>query len=190
MVCQACGGPVGPDVKFCAHCGAQVVAPPPQYAPPAYGAPSQQYAYVPPPMMMSRVQHHLQTLGTLWLVYAAYRVVTGLFGMFFVRAVMYRRWNGWNGGGFPFGHHGFMYGPPWMQLMPAIVSFLVIGSVLAAVVGYSLLTRRTWGRVLAIVAAVLVLFKPILGTALGIYTLWVLAPALSGMEYDAIAEPD
>jgi hypothetical protein len=136
-------------------------------------------------MIVPRVQRHLQTLGTLWLVYAAYRVVTGLFGMFFVRAVMVHRWNN----GFPFGHHGFMYGPPWMQLMPVIMAFLVLGSILAAVVGYSLLTRRTWGRVLAIVAAVLVLFKPVMGTALGIYTLWVLAPALSGMEYDSIAEP-
>ncbi|MBS1799738.1 MAG: zinc ribbon domain-containing protein [Acidobacteria bacterium] len=189
MVCQACGGPVGPDVKFCARCGAQVAAPPPaQYAAPAYGAPQQQYAYVPPPMMMvSRVQRHLQTLGTVWLVYAAYRVVMGLFGMFFVRAVMYRRWSG---GGFPFGHHGYMFGPPWMHLMPVIMAFLVVGSVLAAVVGYSLLARRTWGRVLAVVAAVLVLFKPVMGTALGIYTLWVLAPAVSGIEYDAIAEPD
>jgi hypothetical protein len=26
------------------------------------------------------------------------------------------------------------------------------------------------------------------GTALGIYTLWVLAPMASGMEYDAIAD--
>jgi hypothetical protein len=42
--------------------------------------------------------------------------------------------------------------------------------------------------VLAIVAGVLVLFKPVLGTALGIYTLWVLAPSVSAMEYDAIAD--
>ena len=186
MVCQACGGPVGPDVKFCAHCGAQVAAPiPPQYAaPPAYGAPPPQYAYTPP-MMVSRVQRHLQTLGTLWLAYAAYRVATGLLGLFFVRAAMSHRWND----GFPFGRHGFLFGPPWMHLMPVIMGFLVVSSIFAAIVGYSLLTRRTWGRVLAIVAAVLVLFKPVMGTALGIYTLWVLAPALSGMEYDSIAEP-
>jgi hypothetical protein len=135
-------------------------------------------------MIVPRVQRHLQTLGTLWLVYAAYRVVTGLFGLFFVRAVIHHRWSS----EFPFGPHGYMSSPPWMHLMPVIMAFLVLGSIVAAIVGYSLLTRRTWGRVLAIVVAILVLFKPILGTALGIYTLWVLAPALSGMEYEAISE--
>jgi hypothetical protein len=42
---------------------------------------------------------------------------------------------------------------------------------------------------LTIVLAVLALFKFPFGTALGIYTLWVLAPATSAMEYDSMAEP-
>ncbi|WP_260703025.1 zinc ribbon domain-containing protein [Edaphobacter flagellatus] len=184
MVCQACGGPVGPDVKFCAHCGAQVLqqqtppqhVPPPQYA--AYPPPA--YPPYPPMMVAPRVQRHLQTLGTLWCVYAAYRIVEGIIGMFFLRAFMYRRWNN----GFPFGH-----GAPWMHLMPVIAGFTVMAAIFAVFVGYSLLTRKTWGRVLGIVAAVLVLFKVPFGTVLGIYTLWVLAPSTSGMEYDSIAEP-
>jgi uncharacterized membrane protein HdeD (DUF308 family) len=75
-----------------------------------------------------------------------------------------------------------------MQLMPVIIVFLVASALFGLFVGYSLLTRQSWGRVLAIVAGVLVLFKPVLGTALGIYTLWVLAPSVSAMEYDAIAD--
>lgn len=42
-------------------------------------------------------------------------------------------------------------------------------------------------RVLAIVAAILSLIRPITGTALGIYTLWVLASSASRVEYEAIA---
>ena len=42
--------------------------------------------------------------------------------------------------------------------------------------------------VLAIIAAILALLKFPIGTALGIYTLWVLAPGASGLEYDAIAD--
>jgi hypothetical protein len=42
--------------------------------------------------------------------------------------------------------------------------------------------------VLAIVVAILTLLKFPFGTALGIYTLWVLAPSMSGAEYEAIAE--
>jgi hypothetical protein len=40
----------------------------------------------------------------------------------------------------------------------------------------------------AIIAAILALIKFPFGTALGIYTLWVLAPGASGLEYDAIAD--
>ena len=35
---------------------------------------------------------------------------------------------------------------------------------------------------------ILTLLKPLLGTALGIYTLWVLAPSASGAEYKAIED--
>jgi hypothetical protein len=45
---------------------------------------------------------------------------------------------------------------------------------------------RYWSR--AIVAAILALIKIPFGTGLGIYTLWALAPAASGAEYDAIAD--
>jgi hypothetical protein len=43
--------------------------------------------------------------------------------------------------------------------------------------------------VLAIVTAFLTLIRPFTGTALAIYTLWVLLPGASGQEYDQIAEP-
>jgi hypothetical protein len=77
----------------------------------------------------------------------------------------------------------------WLgSLWPLIVVATVFAAALALVSGYSLLTRRPWGRVLAIIAAILALIKFPLGTALGIYTLWVLAPGASGLEYDAIAD--
>src|ERR1700761_595793 len=80
MVCQACGTPVAEGVHFCSKCGAQVVATQPVHAqPPTYPQP-------PIPMFMSRVQRNLQTLGILWCVLGVYRVVTGLFGIFFLRA--------------------------------------------------------------------------------------------------------
>jgi len=183
MVCQACGSAVEPGGRFCPRCGAQFAAAPPQ-APP----PPPQYASYPPYAVapyIPRVQRHLQTLGTLWCVYAAYRILSGLFGLFVFRAMT---WRGW-GNDWPLSrHHWGWGGPPWMQLMPVIIVFLVASALFGLFVGYSLLTRQSWGRVLAIVAGVLVLFKPVLGTALGIYTLWVLAPSVSAMEYDAIAD--
>jgi hypothetical protein len=73
-------------------------------------------------------------------------------------------------------------------LLPVIAVYTVVMAGLALFVGYSLLTRRPWGRTLAIVVGILSLLKPFFGTALGIYTLWVLAPGASGLEYDAIAD--
>ena len=40
--------------------------------------------------------------------------------------------------------------------------------------GYGLLKRRSWGRLLALIVGVLNLMNFPLGTALGVYTLWVL----------------
>lgn len=178
MVCQACGAAVVQGVAFCSQCGTQVLAPPAAYA--GYPPPM-------PPMYLpsTRVQRHMQTLGILWCVFGGYRVLVGLIGMFFLKAMALRgfgdsRWGYGDGG--PFGSH-FM-----AALVPFIAVYTAVVVALAFFVGFSLLTRKPWGRTLAIVAGCLSLLKPIFGTALGIYTLWVLAPAASGDEYERIAD--
>jgi hypothetical protein len=176
MVCQACGTPVAEGVHFCSKCGAPVVATQPMYAHPSM------------PMYVPRVQRNLQTLGILWCVLGVYRVVTGLMGILFLRAFTTHN----------FGDDGWMFGsrhwhgpftPMWMGgLWPAIAVATVFAAALALIAGYGLLNRRPWGRIVAIIAAILALIKFPFGTALGIYTLWVLAPGASGLEYDAIAD--
>ena len=47
----------------------------------------------------------------------------------------------------------------------------------------------SWARILAIILAFLSLIHVPFGTALGIYTLWVLLPASSEQEYQRIARP-
>lgn len=177
MVCQSCGAAVAEEVRFCPKCGAQVTA-----AQPAYGAyPPAMPMYRP----MPRVQRHLQTLGILWCVFGVYRIVAGFFGMIFFRAVSMHRF----GGEWPFGHYGGSFGPSWMGAMLPVIAFVaVVAAALALLVGWSLLTRKPWGRTIAIIVAILSLLKFPFGTALGIYTLWVLAPVASGAEYDAIAD--
>jgi zinc-ribbon domain len=178
MVCQACGTSVAEGVHFCSKCGAQVTTAPPVYA--AYPQP-------PMPIYIPRVQRNLQTMGILWCVLGVYRVVSGLVGIIFLRAFTTHN----------FGDDGWMFGGRWHGpfnpgmmggLWPLIAVATVFTAALALITGYSLLTRRPWGRPLAIVAAILALLKFPIGTALGIYTLWVLAPGASGLEYDAIAD--
>jgi hypothetical protein len=176
MVCQACGAPLAEGVHFCSRCGARIAI-----AQPAYAAYPQ-----PVPMLMPRVRRHLQTLGILWCVFGAYRILGGLIGMLVLKVVTLRTF----GSDWPFNsHYHGSFGPPWLgSLLPFIAVYTVIMAGLAVLVGYSLLTRRPWGRTLGIVVGILALLKPFLGTALGIYTLWVLAPSTSGFEYDALAD--
>jgi hypothetical protein len=49
---------------------------------------------------------------------------------------------------------------------------------------WGLLERQPWARILGIVVGFLALIRFPFGTALGIYTLWVLLPESSGREYD------
>jgi hypothetical protein len=175
MVCRACGTPIAEGVHFCSKCGAQVVMVQPMYAQP------------PMPMFLPRVQRNLQTLGILWCVLGVYRVISGLIGIIFLRAFTTHN----------FGNDAWMFGgrfhgafpPMWMAgLWPVIAVTTIFAAVLALAAGYGLLNRRPWGRIVAILAAILALIKFPLGTALGIYTLWVLGPGASGLEYDAIAD--
>jgi hypothetical protein len=184
MVCQGCGSPVAGS--FCAQCGAAVVpaqaagaAPPAGYpVPPAYA--------MPPGMLMGRVARHVHTLGVLWCVYGVYRAAAGLFAMLFLMGISTPAFMGGIG----------LNNSPFMPFAPVMSGLALIGGVyilltsgLAFVTGYALLTRRPWGRTLGMVAAIMSLIKLPVGTALGTYTLWVLAPSNSRMEYDAIADP-
>lgn len=60
--------------------------------------------------------------------------------------------------------------------------FLAALAVPGLLAGYGLLTRKTWGCVLAVVVAVLGLIHFPIGTAIGIYALWVLLQT-SATEY-------
>ena len=52
--------------------------------------------------------------------------------------------------------------------------FLLVAGLPGLVAGYAILKRKSWARVLGIVVAVLNLFNVPIGTALGVYALWVL----------------
>jgi hypothetical protein len=134
-----------------------------------------------------RVQRNLHTLGILWCIFGAYRILAGLIGIFVLGIATSRSF-----GGEPWMWGGRFHGPfaaPWMAaLLPVIAVVSVVAAFLAFLVAFGLMTRQPWGRVVGIIVAILSLLKFPFGTALGIYTLWVLVPAESGMEYDAIAD--
>ena len=54
--------------------------------------------------------------------------------------------------------------------------------------GFGLLARRPWGRILGIVVAILNLFNIPIGTAFGIYALWVLTEAEAEAYFETAGE--
>jgi hypothetical protein len=87
--------------------------------------------------------------------------------------------------GFPFmaPHFRFFMLPMVGGLGVLLSATAVIG--LAA--GWGLLDRRPWARMLAIVIGCISVLSFPFGTALGIYTLWVLASAGADAEYERLA---
>ena len=80
-------------------------------------------------------------------------------------------------------------GDQWFRALIPFAAAIAVGwAVLSVIVGYGLMKRKFWARVLAIVAGILALINIPFGTALGVYTLWVLASGVAGMEYESIAD--
>jgi hypothetical protein len=135
-------------------------------------------------MAYDRVTRNIQGLGILWLVYAGLRIFSGLFGVLILHGLF----------GHHFGNSDFNlgwspFGSMWLASLWPMALFSLLTSVCCILLtGYALLTRQPWGRVFAIIFGILALIHLPLGTALGIYTLWVLAPSLSGHEYAALAD--
>ena len=139
----------------------------------------------PAPYSMACVERRVNALAVGWFVYAGIVGVFGLMALAFAHAWMGGQMGGWGGHGFG---HNFMYGPGmpffFMKFARGILLFRVV---VALIAGYGLLQKTSWGRWVAIVAGCLAIFHPILGTALGIWTLVVLLNAPNAAGYEAMA---
>jgi hypothetical protein len=158
MFCNHCGTQLQPDFNLCPKCGARVGA----------------LAAVPAPT--GRLQRHLRTVGILWIVVGVLWVIPSLVLMGFSHAPHLMM-------GDDMFTHAFM--PPMMFVMGIVFLVIAAGGIL---VGWGLMNHERWARMTAIVLGILALFHPPFGTALGIYTLWVLLPAESAAEYDRMTQ--
>jgi hypothetical protein len=152
---------------FCDRCGAQM-ADTARFCP-GCGKP---FAAPAPmaPVAMNRVTRHVRNVGILWIVYSCIHLIPGLI------VGSMPNWFYFDHG--PFFLHG---------LFRAIGGLLVAKGIVGIIAGWGLLDRQSWARILAIILGFLSLLHFPLGTALGIYTLWVLLPAYSEMEYRQMA---
>src|ERR1039457_5662933 len=111
MFCDRCGAKLQGPVSFCPHCGRQ------------FGA-------APPGPVVNRVAGHLRNVAVLWLVYAALRLIPGLFLSSF---------SDW---GIPFTDDApfFVHG-----IMRSVGHIFLATGVLGVIAGWGLYERRSWG---------------------------------------------
>ena len=158
MFCDQCGTQLQPAQASCSRCGKAVLG--------------------PAGYRRNRVQEHVRLVGILWMAYSALLVLGGV-AVWVVAHTIF-------GGRIP-------DGPPpevrmWLRPLLTVVSGLIMIKAAAGfIAGWGLLQRESWARVITLVIAFISLFNVPLGTALGIYTLWVLLPTQSDDEYQALA---
>jgi len=81
-------------------------------------------------------------------------------------------------------------GPLRLFLAPFVtgIGTLISGFAIAGLIaGWGLMSRSPWARMLAIVLACISLIHFPFGTALGIYTLWVLVPGTADSDYRSLS---
>lgn len=155
MFCDRCGAQLAPGQNFCPNCGKSMSA-------------------VPLMPQKSRLAGHMRLLAIFWLALSAFRLLPGLFLIFF------------------FGHAADFLPSDVPGFVPGMLQGIGVGLLIVAGIGiaiaWGLLERQPWARMLAIIFGCFNLLDMPFGTALGIYTLWVLLPAKSEEEYRQMAK--
>jgi len=73
----------------------------------------------------------------------------------------------------------------WLHPFLSFLGILILAkAAFGFIAGWGLLQREPWGRMLTLILSFLALFNIPFGTALGIYSLWVLLPAEAEQEYE------
>jgi hypothetical protein len=169
MFCNSCGTHIQAGQTVCPSCGKATWAPAP-----GIGLPATQGTA---PLVVSRVAQHVNTLGVLWIIYG---VLTGIGGLVMLLVA------------------NSLFGP-WMQSqetpMPPFIrpmigfigTLLIITALVRLLAGWALYSKQSWGRILALILGFLSLIDFPFGTAIGIYTIWVLLSHGAEQQYHQLA---
>ncbi len=121
---------------------------------------------------LGRVQQHVKLVGILWIAYAVFHALGGLVLLIIANTIF----------GPASDHPAFL-----RPLLSAVAVFLLVKAVGSFAAAFGLFERQSWGRTLSLIMAVVALINVPLGTALGIYTLWVLMSPQAEAEYRGLA---
>jgi hypothetical protein len=123
-----------------------------------------------------RVQEHIHLLGILWLGLSSFNAIGGV-ALYIVANTIF----------VPGGPAGSA--PAFLRPLLTTLAILLLGkAALGFLAGWGVMQREAWARVLLLVLAFVSLFTNIpFGTALGVYTMWVMLPSQSEQEYETLA---
>jgi hypothetical protein len=159
MFCDACGAPLEVGQTYCKRCGKAIVG-----------------VVVPG---SGRVARHAHLLAVLWIAYSALSLIAGIILAVVANTVFlhFQEMEPTSGGP-----------PPFVRpLLMAIACALFVKAAVGIAAGVGLLQRQRWGRTLTIILGIIALFNVPFGTALGIYTLWVLMSPNADQEYKTLS---
>jgi hypothetical protein len=163
MFCDGCGTAVQPGQAFCSRCGKQIVGPVSLMQP-----------------IPGRVEGHVRLLGILWLAFSAFNTI-GAIILYVLANTLFA--------------HAHELGVPdapasFLRPLLSVVAILLLAkAAIGFFAGWGLLQHERSARIIALVLAFISMFTNIpFGTALGIYTMWVLLPRESEQEYDALVK--
>ena len=162
MFCDGCGAAVQPGQGFCSRCGKQVVGP-----------------VAALQSRRSRVHDHVHLLGILWLAISAFNTLGGVILYILANTLLAHL----HEMGAPEAPTGFL-----RPLLSTVAFFILVKAACGFIAGWGLLQREPWARIAALVLGFISLFNVPFGTAVGVYTMWVLLPGQSQQEYDALVQ--
>ncbi len=129
---------------------------------------------------LNRYAGKIRRLGILWLVFGGLSLLAGLAALHFAHDLF-------SGGFAPWEQYHHMF-PDWFfpgrDSLP--LATMILRAVVCAIAGWGLLERTQWGRIMAIIAAVICMLKIPFGTALGIATLVILLGYRNSTLYDSL----
>ncbi|HLH09747.1 MAG TPA: zinc ribbon domain-containing protein [Terriglobales bacterium] len=169
MFCNSCGTHIQAGQTVCPKCGQTT------WASSQAGVPVAAPGVAP--VAPNRVVHHVNTLGILWMVYG---VLTGFGGVMMLIVA-----NAFFG---PWMQNQETPMPPFIRPMIGFIGTILIIVALARVLaGWGLYAKQGWGRILALIMGFISLIDFPFGTALGIYSIWVLLSPGAEQQYHQLS---
>ena len=154
MYCDSCGAELEAGHVFCPKCGKRLIPVAPQTQP------------------VSRVAQHGRLVGILWIAYSALTTLVGIVLLIVFQHILPAI---------------LRYQPPQQQGPPPEVVFgllrpimhivavlVLVKGVAGLIAGIGLLDSAEWSRMLTLVLACISILSFPVGTAIGVYSLWVL----------------